>query len=69
MMGFIGANSGRISQLIRASGKLRRSADSAGSAITISPSALGLISRIFSYGPTIGPGFYAKARTKAIAIG
>src|SRR5512136_822270 len=63
-----GANSGRISQLIFACGKLRRSDDNAGNAMTMSPSALGLMSRIFLYISDIGREFYAMPSDKAIRI-
>jgi hypothetical protein len=42
-----GANSGRTSQLILASGKFLRRADNVGNARTMSPSELGLIIKIF----------------------
>ena len=54
--------------MICARGKLRRSDDNAGRAMTISPSELGLTSRMFSYTSDIGTGFYAMIHSKAIRI-
>jgi hypothetical protein len=51
--------------VIRACGKLRRSADNAGNAITISPSELGLIRRMFFHTLGISYGLYASAGPQA----